>query len=551
MQRGLIFLALFATTLFASDSYWLKLLHFRDGQSQIDDSHFFLSPIGNVNPQAELNATINALKQNDNNISCRYPARTAYLFEAYADRLKGVKYRECPALQKLLKEIEPKSVTLIFPTAHINSPASMFGHTFLRINGNEKSPLMANAINYAANSDEKNGLFFAYYGLTGGYQGRYSALPYYKKIKEYSNLESRDIWEYDLDLTPQEIRRMLLHLYEIKDYYSDYYFFTRNCSYNLLWLLEVARPSLDLVGQFSYKAIPIDTIKVISRAGLIIKRHFRPSSDRKIRALLEASKHATGRIKEAYQAELAVKKLKLLRKAKKIDAKNYTKKLIALLQKRSRLPKTPSIKIPNPTDPLRSHPSTRVDLAIGDQGVELGYKAAFHDIYDLDRGFKEGAYIDFFHLNLLYKRDRRLRLNYFDFVKIISYAPIDAIFFQPSWGVEVGFEHFRGKDHFKLKGEVGLSYKVGRWLIYTTALPSLHLRAGALWGIGAKVGAMANFEEMKVGASIAHEWYDKGFWAYHGEIFTTMQLTDSFALNLKLEDDSIDKNAQVRLFYYF
>ncbi len=551
MQRGLIFLALFATTLFASDSYWLKLLHFRDGQSQIDDPHFFLSPIGNVNPQAELNATINALKQNDNNISCRYPARTAYLFEAYADRLKGVKYRECPALQKLLKEIEPKSVTLIFPTAHINSPASMFGHTFLRINGKEKSPLMANAINYAANSDEKNGLFFAYYGLTGGYQGRYSALPYYKKIKEYSNLESRDIWEYDLDLTPQEIRRMLLHLYEIKDYYSDYYFFTRNCSYNLLWLLEVARPSLDLVGQFSYKAIPIDTIKVVSRAGLIIKRHFRPSSDRKIRALLEASKHATGRIKEAYQAELAVKKLKLLRKAKKIDAKNYTKKLIALLQKRSRLPKTPSIKIPNPTDPLRSHPSTRVDLAIGDQGVELGYKAAFHDIYDLDRGFKEGAYIDFFHLNLLYKRDRRLRLNYFDFVKIISYAPIDAIFFQPSWGVEVGFEHFRGKDHFKLKGEVGLSYKVGRWLIYTTALPSLHLRAGALWGIGAKVGAMANFEEMKVGASIAHEWYDKGFWAYHGEIFTTMQLTDSFALNLKLEDDSIDKNAQVRLFYYF
>ena len=50
-------------------------------------------------------------------------------------------------------------------------------------------------------------------------------LPYYEKIKEYSNLENRDIWEYSLEFTPDEVERMLLHLWELKDIYTDYYFF--------------------------------------------------------------------------------------------------------------------------------------------------------------------------------------------------------------------------------------------------------------------------------------------------------------------------------------
>ena len=32
-----------------------------------------------------------------------------------------------------------------------------------------------------------------------------------KKLKEYNNLEQRDIWEYEIDLTQEEIDKLVLH----------------------------------------------------------------------------------------------------------------------------------------------------------------------------------------------------------------------------------------------------------------------------------------------------------------------------------------------------
>ncbi len=554
MQRGLRLLALFAFLvpiyLYSIDSYWLKLLHFRDTKSQIDDPNFFLSSKGKFDPASELNATIDAIK-NDKNISCRYPARVEYIYKKYPNRVKNIPKQECKPLKKLLKEYDATKLWLIFPTAHINSPASMFGHTFLRVDSSDKRVLTSNAINYAADSAEVNGLLFAYYGLTGGYKGKYSALPYYKKIKEYSNMESRDMWEYELDLDKDEIDRMLLHLWEIKDSYSDYYFFTRNCSYNLLWLLEVAKPDLNLVDQFSYKAIPLDTIKAIKEANLIKKTNFRASQNRKIKALIDAKKKAKGELKRAYEAELEVKKLKLKRKAKKIDHKSYTKLLIQKLSKRSKLPKTPLLEIKEPSSPFRSHKSTRFDLGVGDSGYKVGLKLAFHDVYDLDKGFSEGAYIDFFHLELLKGFGSDLKLNRLDLVKINSYSPIDEMFHPISWGVSFGFEDFRGLNYFKLNEEIGATTKIKDWFIYAVAKPSLHLRKSAIWGIAPKVGVFANFCDLKVGASYEHNFYDDGKDKEYSEAFTTFKLSSNLALNLKIEDDTIKKRVDATLFYYF
>ena len=64
--------------------------------------------------------------------------------------------------------------------------------------------------------------------------------PFYLKTQGYSNLESRDLWDYDLDLTPAQIAFLLKHAWEMGSTYSDYYFFTKNCSYQLLTLLEAA-----------------------------------------------------------------------------------------------------------------------------------------------------------------------------------------------------------------------------------------------------------------------------------------------------------------------
>jgi hypothetical protein len=87
-------------------------------------------------------------------------------------------------------------------------------------------------------------------GIFGGYRGYFSTIPYYLKVQEYRDIENRDIWEYRLNLTEPQIRRLLMHAWELGNASFDYYFFKENCSYHLLSLLEYADPSLHLTDQF-------------------------------------------------------------------------------------------------------------------------------------------------------------------------------------------------------------------------------------------------------------------------------------------------------------
>src|SRR5690606_41580839 len=55
--------------------------------------------------------------------------------------------------------------------------------------------LISYAVNYAATVDGNDNWSFAWKGLTGQYLGEYSLMPYYRKVKEYGDFESRDLWE--------------------------------------------------------------------------------------------------------------------------------------------------------------------------------------------------------------------------------------------------------------------------------------------------------------------------------------------------------------------
>ena len=127
-------------------SDWISLLHFKDGKSEIDDPLFFLSEDGKTNPKAELFATVDTMltdsTDDDNSTICIYPARHKFLQENLPEIAKNFPQKRCEKLNEFLKEIDPQSITLSFPTAHINSPASMFGHTLLRVNSDINSSLV-------------------------------------------------------------------------------------------------------------------------------------------------------------------------------------------------------------------------------------------------------------------------------------------------------------------------------------------------------------------------------------------------------------------------
>ena len=274
------------------DHYWRILLHVRPGiagtRSLVDDPRFFLSPSGKTDPAAELSATLDGLF--DNTAAppyfCRFPARYAWLARSLEiDPTRIPRPPPCPEVDNILRTIDGQSVAMVFASGYVNSPASMFGHTFLRIDSRLKSPLLSFAVNYAARTDPSDGgIAFTAKGMFGGYQGFYSVMPYYDKVREYSNIDQRDLWEYSLNLTPDEVRRMLLHLVEMKDIATDYFFFDENCSYELLFLLDAAHPEARLTETMDrYWVIPMDTVRAVIGAGLVDNVVWRPSRALRIR----------------------------------------------------------------------------------------------------------------------------------------------------------------------------------------------------------------------------------------------------------------------------
>lgn len=80
---------------------------------------------------------------------------------------------ECPELENWRSLINPKAMTLVFPTAYMNSPSSMFGHTLLRIDAKDQTrhkELVAFAVNFAAEPDENDNA--ALYALKGRFKPR-------------------------------------------------------------------------------------------------------------------------------------------------------------------------------------------------------------------------------------------------------------------------------------------------------------------------------------------------------------------------------------------
>ncbi len=549
--------------------YWHVLLHLKNGHSEIDDPSFFLSDPGHFSARNELVATLKRLEDANESFLCRYPARIAWLkteIPAFFDDLNDT---TCYKLEQTLQKEDIHYVTLVFPTAYINSPASMFGHTFLRLDRSLDRPLIGEAVNYAAQTGEENALIYTYYGLTGGYKGYFSVLPYYKKIKEYNAMEQRDMWEYTLDLNETEIRRMLYHLYELQGVYGDYYFFTKNCSYNLLWLLESARPQKSLTAQFRYKAIPIDTVRAVRKAGMISAVHYRPSQRKEmqalvaridkvsdVRALVEDGNVSRIRkyapMQQAYMTDLAIAELKHRRSQKQLEKKVYVKRLMRLLRYRSKLPTTEKPELSTPADPLSGHKSARITAGMDDAGRgSFSIKPAMHDIYDVETGFVRGAYIDFLSLQI----DRGL-FSRLDFVSVTSLVPHTPFFGGWSWQAQIALEHVReDRDYFTLGGGVGKSFVLGGGIVFALVRAKLYLADSSHTSGGLFAGYLKSLQNMKAGIIHTSDYWDDGRIVRRSEAFVTYDMGGDYALGLKLREDTIaaekERRAIVSVFYYF
>ena len=479
---------------------WHKLLHYKPGlipgryKSQVDAPQFFLAEDGKTNPAAELAATLRGFfrsfpadrEQQHLHPQCQFVARYHWLKQELDFDAQRLPEHPCWRFDEWMAALNPQGITLTFPSAYINSPASMFGHTLLRVDAqgqNEQTRLLAYAINFGADTGNDGGLAFALKGLLGGYPGTFSVLPYYLKVREYSDMENRDIWEYRLNLSPSETRTVLHHAWELRGIWFDYYFFDENCSYHLLSLIETARPELQLTDQFGAWAIPSDTVRVVDRAGLIEQVIYRPSRhsvlQHRMADLPEAQVEAIQQLAVAQipPDDPRIAAMPLGSRAEVLElAHEYAdyhqddndQHLHQLLQARSALAvSSPAVEVPPGTRPDRGHDTGRSNLILGREDghgyQELQLRPAYHDLLDPRPGYSPGAQIEFFNLGLRHDNGAdTTRLQFFTPVNIISLTPVSAISTPMSWQFNFGLTRKHGQQHNRMlatvNGGVGLSW---------------------------------------------------------------------------------------------
>lgn len=500
--------ALFPTQTLAEDSatlalskhpQWLHLLHYHQvgifsrWESQADDPDFFLSASGKQDPNAELLATIQAFSADpttSQTMQCRFPARFAWLKEQLGKQ-RFTDYA-CPDYEQWAKKIDADGLSMIFPAAYLNSPSSMFGHTLLRIDSkHRKNALLDFSVNYAANADPNdNELLFSLKGLSGGYPGVFSILPYYQKVKEYSYLEARDVWEYQLDITPDELAQFLRHTWEVKDTHFDYYFFTENCSYHLLTLLDAASERFNFSDQFYSDVIPADTVRVLNQQGIIRQANFRPSTQTLMsnmtqqlsatqqhlaKTLAESSLDIAGVLRNesptasARILDLAYQYSRYLAVRKKQHSQKLAKRSIALLSARSKIDIQQAFtahKAPGTRDD-EGHRSHRIQSSFGrefDQNfIEFGLRMAYHDWLDTAAGYVQGAQLEIINAKVRhYLNDpKRLQLEEFRAIDIASMSPRTRFVTPSSWFVSTGLYRPKAEpDELMpyLNGGAGLTY---------------------------------------------------------------------------------------------
>jgi Domain of unknown function (DUF4105) len=469
---------------------WLNLLHYKPyiflpgSRSLADDPSFFNAPNGRTDALAELENTLSAFfsqteeSDKQQNPQCRFVARYHWLKQRLKFDSSRLQPQVCKRFNAWMQAINPHEMTLVFPSSFLNSPASMYGHTLLRIDAkdqNESTRLLAYTIGYSASTDESNGLMFAYLGLTGGYPGVFLTAPYYLKVSEYSDMENRDIWEYRLNLTPEEIERAMMHIWELGPTYFDYYFIDENCAYHLLSVLEVARPGLKLTDEFRWWAIPSDTVRAVTENTDMLKQTiYRPANTTVIMQRLRSMQPpmrtlardlSKGVIKPGDQSmqeltppqqaqvlELSQDYLTYLRASKGdwAEAGALSRTLLLARSQLNEPAATPVVEVPA-TRPDQGHKSLRVSLAVGNrEGVayqELAVRPAYHDQNDPGAGYIRGAQIQFFNFTLRHYGDETgTRVEELIPIDIFSLSPRNDFFQSLSWKVNVGWARKRLPD---------------------------------------------------------------------------------------------------------
>lgn len=478
---------------------WLKLYYYDEKllgvESKIQNPEFFTGrdlDLARTNPEYETREFLKLYKSKDPSL-CKFPLRTKFVAETL--KLSPYPTENCDEFNKFKTRINMGSASLVFSSYYVNTPASAFGHTLLKLNqkktpGVPKSDLLDYGLNYAANVDVDNAVVYAFKGLLGQFSGTYTLIPYYYKIREYNDYESRDLWEYELSMTPDQLDNFERHVWELGSAKFRYYYIDENCSYQILNFLDLIYDE-DLMSELKTSVIPIDTVKALKKyPGLLKPPVLRISQREKAEIyrqrlsettlpLLKSLTESPDQFEEISANLSTNEKMNLLDAALELndylrpqDLMNkdgsISKEKQKLLNLRANIPQiSPEIIATNieERDPTLSHPSERLGVFLGAQKnyggyLKLGYRHTLHDLLDNSLGQPPHTQIEFLNGEVsFYEKNEKLKLNNVTLFQVTNIAPLNPYKNSMSWYGKLGaYETFKSDKnqftHALLKGGI-------------------------------------------------------------------------------------------------
>jgi hypothetical protein len=541
---------------------WKALLHMPDKKSEIMDDTFFLS--SQRTAKSEL---ISALEQiNKEYIVCQYPARYNWLKNRLNITDDVLDIKKCKKVHKFVSNLEASSVYLVYTSAYFGTPVAMFGHDFLYIKRKNKSKMLGKSVNFYAYIPESTDVLeYVFKGLFGGFEAKYSLQDYYLLIKEYSDLSQRDIWEYELDFSKDELEQFLYHLYEVKNKNKNYTFTTLNCSYNIYWLIEVAKSkSIDKSG---YIFLPAETVGTVKDNGWIKKTSVVPSLFNKIKANIRQLENddAVYYIRDISNSKIEIKEfinkdIKLLDKQiilttsalylqylntkEKIDKKYYKKKSYEILKYRSKLGINSMINdysfIENPEN---IHQIQKVSFKFGEKDGEslsvFNYRLGYHSLDDLTDGFLKGS--ELVYLDISAEVDEEIKLDKLTFLKLSSFVPRDVLFKPISWQLGFNLDRKYMDDDLQghIYGGVGPSYNIPYGYTYLLVNSNLFYKTQTDLSISGKYGLVLEGYKNILTFNIEKLFYTSGEDQLVFRVHDYYSLDKDFGINIEIK--SIEK----------
>lgn len=477
----------------ASSQQWRRLLHFSKSlfgdESKVRGEKFFISKQGRQSPQDELKETFDKMTSPDleerKRYQCQFPARREYLAKYILNFSTFM--LPCPALDQWVESLSPDKISVIFASGYLNSAPSSFGHTFLKLqsNKNQQKDLLNYGINFSARTDEQDGVLYAWKGLLGFFPANFTLIQYHLMIKEYVNLEGRDLWEYELNLTANEIRSILYHLLELELGYFDYYFIDENCSSMILQILQIARPDLELISEEEFFVIPIDTLKPIQ--SIVTNTIYRPSLKTKFYSqwlVLQESQKAL--VEQFLKGDISIMKsmdvttLEALQswisiqESKEPSRWQETSYKLGL-ERSKREEKTEPVRVTTPkVTPTMSHASSSFALGANIQDksakAQVQWMPAFHDRLARFDGLPPYSEIKILNTELLVDKD--VQLKNLDVIQVLSNSPVRALEKPISWGFSVGETRYllaQQSQHLRALGHLGYSFANDQYCLLVAA----------------------------------------------------------------------------------